>query len=129
MNYILILRGERAPKKRNFLVKVFQKVSKNAFFGLFFQNFACGAENLAKTGTKLCLGRARKINSVDLKKRSTKLLKIRFKVHIMLISLVFVFLSTAISCIPIDWLYLSSFDPNREANPHPQLTPFYNQYN
>ena len=41
--------GERGPKKRNFLVKIFQKVPKNAFFGLFFQIFACGAENLAKT--------------------------------------------------------------------------------
>ena len=48
---ILILKGECAPKKRNFLVKFFQKVPKNA-----------------KTGTKPCLGRARKINSVNLKK-------------------------------------------------------------
>ena len=30
-----ILRGERAPKKRDFLVEIFQKVPKNAFFGLF----------------------------------------------------------------------------------------------
>ena len=37
------------PKQRDFLVKNFQKVSKNAFFG-FFQNFACGAKHLAKTG-------------------------------------------------------------------------------
>ena len=34
--FILILRGERAPKKLNFLVKNFQKVLKNAFFGPFF---------------------------------------------------------------------------------------------
>ena len=34
----------------------------------FFQKFASGAENLAKTRTKPCLGRAKKINSVDLKK-------------------------------------------------------------
>ena len=44
---ILILMGERAPKKRNFSVKIFQKVPKNALFGLFFQN---GAENLVKMG-------------------------------------------------------------------------------
>ena len=43
--YILILRGDRTPKKRNFSVKIFQKVPKNAFFGLFFQNFACGARS------------------------------------------------------------------------------------
>ena len=60
--------GERAPKQRAFLVKVFQKVSKNAFFGLFFQYFASCAENLARIGTKQCSGRARKIILVDLKK-------------------------------------------------------------
>ena len=38
--------GERAPKKCYFLVKI---------FGLFFQNFGCGAENLAKLGTKTVL--------------------------------------------------------------------------
>ena len=52
------------PKKQDFLVKIFQKVPKNAFFGLFFHMFAC-----AKTGTKSCLGRAQKINSVDLQKK------------------------------------------------------------
>ena len=41
---------EGAPKKTQF-VKIFQKVPKNAFFGLFFQNFACGAKISAKTGT------------------------------------------------------------------------------
>ena len=47
---ILILRGKRVPKKRNFLVKVFQKVPKMAFFGLFFL-IASGAENLVKFGS------------------------------------------------------------------------------
>ena len=28
--------GERAPKKRNFLVKIFQKVPKNALLTVFF---------------------------------------------------------------------------------------------
>ena len=69
--------GARA-KKTQFFGQNFPKSPKNAFFGLFFQNFACGAKIFAKTGTKLCVGRARKINSVDLtKKRSTKFLKIR----------------------------------------------------
>ena len=40
----------RAKKKRNFFVKVFQEVPKNAFFG-FFQNFACGTEFLIIIGT------------------------------------------------------------------------------
>ena len=35
------LRGELAPKKRHFLVNIFQKMPKNAFFGLFFEKFAC----------------------------------------------------------------------------------------
>ena len=44
--------GERAPKKRDFLVNVFQKMPKKYFFFVFFiQNFACGAQNLAKTGS------------------------------------------------------------------------------
>ena len=33
--------GECAPKKRNFLVNIFQKVPKTPF-----KNFACGTENL-----------------------------------------------------------------------------------
>ena len=48
--------GGARVEKRDFLVKIFQKVPKNAFFGLFFQNY----------------GRARKINLIDLKKRSAK---------------------------------------------------------
>ena len=75
--YILILTRERAPKKRDFFIKIFQKESKNAFFGLFSQNVGCGAENLGKTGTKSCLGRAQKINSLDLKKSQQNFLKIR----------------------------------------------------
>ena len=59
------MRSERAPKNRNFSVKIFQKVPKNAFYGLFFQNFAYGAENLPKIGTKQCFGRAGKINLVE----------------------------------------------------------------
>ena len=39
--------GERAPKKRNFFQR-FSKKGPNGFFDLFFQKFACGAENLAK---------------------------------------------------------------------------------
>ena len=47
------------------MVKIFQKKAKKTpFFGLFFQNFASGAEILAKTGTKQCFGRARKFNFI-----------------------------------------------------------------
>ena len=57
---------ERAPKKRNFFVKIFQKVPKNGFFDCF-----------VKVGARQCFGRARKINLVDLKKkRSSKFWKI-----------------------------------------------------
>ena len=51
------LKGKRA-KKSDFLVKIFQKVTKNAFFGLLFQNVACGTESLANTGSFNCFGRA-----------------------------------------------------------------------
>ena len=54
-------RGRNARAERtHFLV--------NTFFGLFFQNFACGAEGLAKLGPFYCFGRARKIKQVDLTK-------------------------------------------------------------
>ena len=42
---------------------------KNGFFDLFFQKIACGAENLSKTESFYCFGRARKINLIDLKKK------------------------------------------------------------
>ena len=38
--------------------------------------FACGAENFANIGAKQCFGKARKINLVDLKKKSSKFWKI-----------------------------------------------------
>ena len=44
--------GSAHRKIRNFLVKIFQKLPKNAFFGLFFfENLAFGAENLVKMGS------------------------------------------------------------------------------
>ena len=50
--------GGHTPKKRNFLVRIFQKVPKNAFLaGFFFQ-----------VRTKQCFGRARKISLVNLKR-------------------------------------------------------------
>ena len=71
--YILILRGECARKKRNFSIKIKKKTYKRFFWVVFFQNFASGAEILARTGTKQCFGRARKIISlVDLKKGRQK---------------------------------------------------------
>ena len=42
---ILILRGDSAPKIRNFFDKIF------LFWPVFFQNFACGPETLTKTGS------------------------------------------------------------------------------
>ena len=48
---ILILRGDRAPKKSDFLVEIFRKMPKNAFFGLFFQKLARGEENFVKLGS------------------------------------------------------------------------------
>ena len=65
-------KGGRVAEKTHIL----QKVLKNAFFGPFFQKFACGAEILAKTESLKCFGRAWKINLVDLKRRSRKFSKI-----------------------------------------------------
>ena len=60
----IYLMGEREPKKRNFLVKIFQKVPKNAFLDcFFFQKFACNAESFGKIGAKQCFGRAQKRSS------------------------------------------------------------------
>ena len=42
--------GERAPKKTRFLCQNFSKSAQKRLFWLFFQTFACGAENLAKMG-------------------------------------------------------------------------------
>ena len=38
------MRGERAPKKRDFLIETFQKVPKNAFCGLFFKNLPAAGQ-------------------------------------------------------------------------------------
>ena len=44
------LRGERAPKKRNFWSKLQKKAQKHAFLGLFFQKLACVAQKFGQTG-------------------------------------------------------------------------------
>ena len=69
--------GERAPKKRDFFVKIFQKLPENGFSDCFFFKNLTAAQK-AKVGAKQCFGRARKINLVDLKKkkRSSKFWKI-----------------------------------------------------
>ena len=46
----LTLRGERAPKKHNSLVKFFQKVPKNAFFDQFLKILAAAHKVLPKQG-------------------------------------------------------------------------------
>ena len=61
--------GERAPQKTRFFCQNFSKIAQKRLFWLFFQKFACGAENLAKVGAKQCFGRARKNNLVDLRKK------------------------------------------------------------
>ena len=53
--YLLILRGERAPKKLNFLVKIFQKVPKNAFFACFFKNLPVARKILPNWGKTVLL--------------------------------------------------------------------------
>ena len=61
--------GERAPKKRNFLVKIFQKVPKNAFFlACFFKILPAAQKVFTKTRSFWCLGTAQKINLIDLTK-------------------------------------------------------------
>ena len=52
--------GERAPKKTQFFCQNFSKIVQKRTFWLFFQKFACGAENLAKVGAKQCFGSAQK---------------------------------------------------------------------
>ena len=68
--------GSARRKNATFRSKFSKKCLKMPFLAYFFQNFACGEENLAKIGTKQCFGRDRKINLVDLKKRSTKFSKL-----------------------------------------------------
>ena len=59
----------RRAKKTRFFGETFPKNAlKKAVFGLLHQKFACGAQNLSKTGSFKCFGRARKISSVGLKK-------------------------------------------------------------
>ena len=62
--------GERAPKKRDFFVKIFQNVPKNGFFDCFSKNFKIGANQ--------CFRRAQKIYLVDLKKKRSSKFSIFF---------------------------------------------------
>ena len=43
--------GGALAEKTQFLVKIFQKLPKNAFLTFIFQNFGCGADNLVKMGS------------------------------------------------------------------------------
>ena len=46
------LEGGAQAKTRNFVVKIFQKVSTNALFCLFFfQKFDCGSKKLVEMGS------------------------------------------------------------------------------
>ena len=42
--------GERAPKKRDFFVKIFQKVPKNGFFDLFFSKICLRRRKFGQNG-------------------------------------------------------------------------------
>ena len=54
--FILNLKGERTPKKRNFLVKTFQKLSENAFFAPFFSSkFCLGRRIFGKYGVLIVI--------------------------------------------------------------------------
>ena len=44
---------ERAPKKRNFLVKIFQKVPRNAFLACFLKNLPAVQKKWSKWGSNL----------------------------------------------------------------------------
>ena len=62
-------------EKRNFLVKIFQKVPKNALFDcFFFKNLSAAQKILPKMGAKQCFGRAQK-NQFDRPKKK-KVVKI-----------------------------------------------------
>ena len=50
--------GVELTEKRDFLVEIFQKMPKNAFF----RKFTWGAEHLVKLGSLYWFGRAQKIN-------------------------------------------------------------------
>ena len=64
----LILRGERAPRKRNFLVKIFQKVPKKTFLVCFLKNLPATHNTFHTIGSLYYFRRVRKIKLVDLKK-------------------------------------------------------------
>ena len=47
--------GGARVEKTHFLVKIFQKVSRNAFFGLFLKKFDCGAESFLQNRVLLLI--------------------------------------------------------------------------
>ena len=74
---LLTLRGSARQKNAFFLSIFFKKCPKTAFFNCFFfcQKSACGTKNFARLPSFQCFRRARKINFVDSKKKSSKFLK------------------------------------------------------
>ena len=66
-----VLRKECAPKKRNFMVKNFQKESKN-FFSICFFKILPAKKIWLKQGLFSALGELENSNLVEIKKRSTK---------------------------------------------------------
>ena len=66
--------GERAPKNRVLLSKFSKKCPKTAFLTCFFNKLPAAQKIWPKQGLFTALG-ARKINLIDLKKRSSKFSK------------------------------------------------------
>ena len=74
--------GGASAKKTQFFCQNFSKSAQKRLFWLFFQKFACGAENFSKKGAKQWSGRARKVNLVNLKKKKVvKILEIFLKIR------------------------------------------------
>ena len=64
--------GEARSKKRNFFVKIFRRVPKNAFLACFLKSLPEAHKIFHKIGSLYYFGRARKIKLIDLNKRSTQ---------------------------------------------------------
>ena len=53
--YVPVFRGSTRRKKKVFFVQIFQKVPKNAFFGLFFSKLCLRRRNFGQTRNKTLL--------------------------------------------------------------------------
>ena len=74
-HYIFNLKGGARAKKRNFPIKIFQKLPENAFLACFFKNLPAAQKFWPKQGLFTALQGSRKTNLDDLKKSTKKILK------------------------------------------------------